>query len=570
MNSAPDKYAARVLDADTNWPSSACPVVLDVLRGETVERSRSVRCGFNTVTRSVDGRSLTIDIPLTSTDPMYFRRAADSSSLRISDDPRALRTNSCAIDERSLFSILQFGAIVPPLSLWRGIQRLAPGASHTLHVDDLTWSSSGLPLAVVDTACSDATMGVDAQASCVSRLLDEVLDDLCPNHDPVILFSGGVDSGLIALRAAQMGWKDTLLLHYSMADDDPETIQARAMAQQIGLPIRCVQDIESKAMAVLGQAARAYPQPFGDHSTLPSFALARATIAVLDCPRVIIDGTGADGCFGMFAKAAQWRGAYHLPRGIRNLASAAYAWAGQWRRPGELEKRLRILRRTASLPWLSAAIAQNPLSGLAYQFPQETTQEVCELLEKWSQTMVVGDEPDVRLPALDLALVCANIFAQKNKPVFAQSTHRVAYPFLDERIVGLALGHAACWPYAEQSKFALKAALAQHVPQEMVFRRKSGFVAPLSTILRDPTFLAAFDRILAKDSPLAPYLNLRVLRQLRRDVETGRDLPAQTYNLIWSAIFTNCWCEQSRDGASTSSGAGFLNHNSVSHGSPAH
>jgi asparagine synthase (glutamine-hydrolysing) len=357
-----------------------------------------------------------------------------------------------------------------------------------------------------------------------------------------------VDSGLLAARAASLGWKDAILVHYSMAEHDPETDQAAALARHLGLTLEIVHDRDGDDFCLFDRLANIWPEPFGDPSTLPTYALSRAVIDRLrlggdGSSRVVLDGTGADGCFGMFDRAQAWHAVFAVPRALRRLGASAYSAARLWRRTGAIERRLRLSRRSCQMPALPAAIAQNPLLGIAYSTSTGAQEAVVGLLRQWLEhCLPCADEP-ARLAGLDLGLVCANIFAQKNKPVFDASAHGIEYPFLDQRMVGLALRRAVRWPRLE-SKGVLKAALAEQVPRELVYRRKSGFVAPLRNKFAHPRFLTLFDHLLDSASPLAGTLNRAWLQRVRRDLRAARALPPQTCNFIWAAVFTNHWLTQ--------------------------
>ncbi len=501
------------------------------------------------------GGCVEIRVPFTAAEQVFYR--VDSSPgvasprICICSDPRRLRLPGMMIDDRSLYSILQFGAIVPPMSLWQGIARFTPGCRYIVHADDLRIESHPLVDEWPAPEAADPTLTDSSQTFRVTSLLDEILQDACPQRDPVILFSGGVDSGLLAARAAALGWRDTLLVHYSMGDDDSETAQAKAMAQRLALTLEIVRDQDVDDLAVLDRVAAIWPQPFGDPSTLPTHALSKAVVERLHPKasggppsRVILDGTGADGCFGMFAKAQAWRSVFRMPESWRRMASGAYASARLWRRSGALERRLRLLRRSCQMPLLPASMAQNPLLDIAYSASRESREAVISAIGDWLEHSLPCADERARLAGLDLALVCSNIFAQKNKPLFDASPHRVVYPFLDQRMVGMALRRAVRWPGSLEAKRVLKAALAEQVPAELVYRRKSGFVAPLREKFRSSRFLAAFDRLLEPKPALASMLNGPWLRRARRDLAAGRALPAQTHNFIWAAAFTNLWIEQ--------------------------
>jgi len=85
---------------------------------------------------------------------------------------------------------------------------------------------------------TDWTLGDEDQRKVVHQVLDDSLVEVCPERNPVLLFSGGVDSGLLAARVAALGWRDALLVNYSFGDADPESHMAEAMAKHLGLRFR--------------------------------------------------------------------------------------------------------------------------------------------------------------------------------------------------------------------------------------------------------------------------------------------------------------------------------------------
>jgi asparagine synthetase B (glutamine-hydrolysing) len=534
--------------------------MLTLDRGRAMEANAARDSGAVTLRPLDRGRRLEIRVPFTATEQVFYRVdsvSAEATSVTIASDPRRLRLPSTRINDAAVLSVLQFGAIVPPMSLWRGVHRLTPGCRAVVQVDDLRVEEQMLLDGWPAPEAADPTLEESHQVDRVVGLLDDLMHEACPRGDPVILFSGGVDSGLIAARAAAMGWRDTLLVHYSMRDDDPETVQAQTLARHLGLQLEVVRDRECDDMAVLDRVAAIWPQPFGDTSTLPTHALARAVIERLraggGASRVIFDGTGADGCFGMFSRVAGWHSIMRVPLRLRRLAAATYAGGRFWRHDGPVERRLRLLRRSCQMPMLPASVAQNPLLDIAYRANSESTHAVSQAIGYWLEHALPCADDPARLAGLDLCLVCANIFAQKNKPIFDASAHRIVFPFLDQRMVGLALRRAVRWPGTAEGKRVLKAALAGQVPAELVYRRKSGFVAPLREKLADRRFLAAFDRLLDPAAPLAGVVDLdrAWLARARRAVAAGRALPPQTHSFIWAAVFTNLWLMQAHASSST-------------------
>jgi Asparagine synthase len=287
------------------------------------------------------------------------------------------------------------------------------------------------------------------------------------------------------------------------------------------------------------------PQPFGDNSILPTRRLCQAVLDRLKDHTVVLEGTGADVCFGYFRLVQSWQSVYRVPDALRRLGAALYVSRRLWLSPpSRVERWLRLARRASMLPRVAATVGQNPLAGVVYAAPASVQAEVSERLEEWMTKTLPSQEPGIKIIGLDLALGCANAAAQKCQPLFTGGPTRIAYPFLDPTIVSLALQRASHWPGREQPKQVLKAALTRHVPCEMVHRPTSNFVAPMERIYATSRFLNVFDRLLAADAPLAPFVIRSSLQRLRCVLPSGAPLPFQTVNAVWSLTSANLWLEQ--------------------------
>jgi hypothetical protein len=498
--------------------------------------------GAARVTLFKAGAAVTVSVPFADVDHLYYRR--QEGCLVISNDPRSLCEGDANIDSRGVYSLLQFGAAVPPLTLWKEIGRFLPGQSVRISVSNLNITRRTGPLPWDRYPEADGTDD-DAQIRLVEKTLDEVLGDLCPAEDPVVLFSGGIDSGLIAARAAALGWRDTTLFHYSFAEEDPETQLAKAMAKHLGLKLRCVYD-DPSSIEVLDRIGTTYRHPFYDHSTLPTFRLAQAAVSEFGSDRVLLDGTGADGAFGLFGKADRLARLYKSPLSLRRVGARLYVALEAWHRRSFVETPLRLARRSVQLPLPLGGIAQNALEGIAYTAPNEVVEETVGLLESWMSCVLPLKTPRVLLSGLDLAVVCSGVFAQKAKAIFDGAGIRVGYPFLDDRVVSLALCGASQWRGAEVPKRPLSLALRGHVPPAMIDRPKSGFAArDIGERMRQEVFLSALDGAVERSELGTIQVERRALQAIRHDLCEGVPLPTQTYNLVWALVFQQLWSQQS-------------------------
>jgi asparagine synthetase B (glutamine-hydrolysing) len=428
----------------------------------------------------------------------------------------------------AVFSILQFGACVPPWSPWQGVYRFMPGYRYRG-----TTIVGPIELPEMEAL---STTDLDRSADQVERLMDSILTDQLGDRTPAVLFSGGIDSGFIACRLAALGRTDTILLNFSFSGRDEEAELASQMAQRLGLTyVRVSPSVED--VACLEEPGVRYPQPFADRSTGPAFALADGVYRLRgNDDWQLIDGTGADGAFGMGAKVRRWPHVYRLPRTVRQLASTAYQ-RRLWQRPGRLEAATKILARSAQLPLLSASLAQNALSGRHYS--SETQHVVNEALRGWTVGWSGGDQ-NQNLVAADLALTCANVFAQKTRPLLEREGHSVLFPFLDDAFVSMALGSLSDAPTGF-AKAPLKASLARHLPKDMVHRPKSGFVDPKAEVFYDELFLAHLSHAFSDSAVVAPFINRNALALAHQSLGRGLPLPPQVLNFVWAVVFLDRW-----------------------------
>ncbi|WP_026874090.1 asparagine synthase C-terminal domain-containing protein [Inquilinus limosus] len=482
-----------------------------------------------------------VSVPLTATEQLHYRMA--DGSVSISDDLRSLYAPGDELDEAAIYSYLQFGAVVPPFSPWKGIRRFVPGT--VTAVSNAGPQKIRTQFSLRPFPRTSPPPNADRQISEVVSTLDRVLLEHCAGRPVTILFSGGIDSGLLAARASVLGLKDVTLVNYSFGPNDSESMLAEQMARHLGLRFVRVEEVRdgSDVADVLQHAGLYYRTLFSDHSAVPTCALVRAVISQCDSSGIVLEGTGADGGFGKFDRAVQWQRLHSLPAWGRRLGAIAYRATGAWRRDSKVEYWLRLLRRSDQWQYPFATFAQNALLGIAYHPSKDIIDSIEENLVQWLSHMSSPD-PRLRLVAVGLTLLDASIVAQKSRSLFDEASLEVVYPFILPDIINVAVA-SADWPGSEKEpKWILKAALAQHVPAAMVYRAKGAFMASMPDKFWQKAFLAAFDKLLDPQSPMSRFVDRKFLLGIRPLLAAKRRLPAQTERFIWGAVFGNEWIEQ--------------------------
>ncbi|MFN8547710.1 MAG: asparagine synthase C-terminal domain-containing protein [Candidatus Eisenbacteria bacterium] len=526
------------------------------------ERSCTLRCGPIAAAPAGDEDAaptvridraigdLEVTVLLSSVVQLFHHRRGEV--LYITTDPRWLRTADLPLDDEAVYCLLQFGALLPPLSMWNAIRRFTPGRRVTIRGDRFSMREEPLPFWTKPRGPASTVRAVPTpaeQEESVRRTLDRALERCAPDRAPLILFSGGVDSGLLAARTAALGWRDTVLVNYRTGAQDPEGDLARAMAAHLGHRFECAMDDPGSWRRFLDTIGSTYAQPQGDYSTLPIFMTVQRALEVRDARKVLLDGSAADGVFGGFPRLPRWERLYKLPLPFRLAGAAAFRLRHCWTESSSSARKLAAMRASCQMPiLLSSTSIENALLGVAYTADPAVRKALFDRTRQWvdEQFALPHDtEVDPRTRGLDLMHLVCGMVAQKSASPLLGSQLSGAFPFLEPEIMRLGFEQGVHWPEQRESKAVLKRLLARSVPREMVYRPKSGPKPPITAQLASPAIAEMLrEAVLGVKNPLRPYLKLDVVRELVECAARGTPLPNPSYNLLWTLFVTALWFDQ--------------------------
>ena len=482
-----------------------------------------------------------LEIPFPATDSIFYKQ--NKFELEISNDIRLLYSKGEELDSAGIGSLLFLSAAVPPLTPFKNIHTFLPGFKYEISLKTLKITSK-VPYQWSLPSEKDFHLSMDDQINILTDLIDKNIRDSCPGQDPIVLFSGGVDSTVLASRVIAMNWKKATFVHYSFGDDDPETRISLTIAKGLNIHIDIVKWNPTAGLQCLQNAAKFYRQPFADHGTVQMYDLFQEVCKRYDHNRTVLDGTGADGAFGLFETAIQSQKLYNIPWFIRRSISSFYPMFSLWKRSIPIEYYIRLFRRSSFLSKLSGFIAHNPLINIGYYLDSKDISLISSSCEEWIMSVAGSSDDRETIPLIDIGLVCARIFAQKDKSLYANSPYRIAYPFMDHEIVDLAIRRARIWPGSSIPKNTLKHMLMNVISPELVYRKKSGFLGPIRETFSHPIFINQLKKVSGMNAPLYKFMNQKLLKEMIIYISDRKDLAFQTYNFLWSATFTNTWLSQ--------------------------
>ena len=527
------------------------PVATFVL-GEGLKSSNTARTekfGDVRIETSPDHRKVVITRPLASTNNLFIR--TNDEGVVMSPDLGAILRPDDEVSGIGVYSNLYYGAPVSPCTPIDGVTCVHGGCVTTIdhlgRIEDVTRDpASLLPPAGLPTG-PHATL--DAQADAIEHALGarmmKRLDAAPPDARALLMFSGGADSSLLAVILRRIAPQRTLLVHYTRWADDEETVAARAIAEELGLPIKIVGEGDVEIPPVLDDVASVYPFPFSDHSAIPTARVVRAALSVAGPNDVFFDGIGADGAFGLFGRIDQWKRLARLPRPAKRIASVAFRLARAWEREPGPARHLRVLRKSLDASPISAALGQNCLFDILYAHRPEWRTTVDREITCWSELVLPDGDPADRLAGMDLSHVCATVFAQKSKPIIERAGRTVDYPFMSPEVMGIALGPASAWPESKTPKAALRHGLSRELPAHLAHRKKVGFTIRMTEEFARPGFLDRFMTLADGSSPLNGFLDRPRIERLGHLMGRSRELPVQTQYFAFGAVFLDQWL---RDG----------------------
>jgi len=483
-----------------------------------------------------------VDIPLFTPQLLFYSRICDDI-LVIHNHCYSDFRQSGKVSKAGLFSFLQFATIFPPDTFWADVKRFLPGK--TTFINENLVTSEKKNLSANNLEINDSQLKGNNDFNILTKDFNRIFDDFLvrnvPDKSPIISFSGGVDSGYIASRAINLGWKDSILVNYSFGKEDKEAILAKKMAEKLNLELHVIEFDLQKVLESTKKYKDLFPYPYVDISTLPTTQLILEIAEKFSDYKYILDGTGADSIVSNYSKMRKWDLIYSVPLFLRKFGDYLYRMGKFYKKENWAELYLRLMRRSLQYDLMtSALLCRNSLKDIAFKFDEDDVKRSLQNIREYTESLF-SNVREIKYSELALLHSPTNITAQKVFPITFKSKQRVLFPFFDENLMKFSFQNMETFSQ-EIAKQVLKAPLAQLVGDDLVYRPKSGFVPPMNEILRDQSMISILEtEIDQMNHQISEHLDLSFIDELVSVLKTKEHLPYQTINYIWSLVFLKLW-----------------------------
>ena len=453
-----------------------------------------------------------------------------------------------SIKPGALANYLRWGYIGSSYTIYEGINEFYPGTTAVFgpcRSDTNFYFSAARPWKDEPAPIDDDTAVKLTREHVLRAVSEQMVSDV-----PIGCFlSGGVDSSIVALAMTR---SSSDVRTFSIGFDDPrydESAYAAEVAKHLGT--RHERFVVRPDLAdSLVQLSRAFGQPFGDSSALPTYWLSTVTRAEV---KVALSGDGGDELFGGYDRYRAIRLVDRLHRGyLPGSASIGGALAKIFGGGHPKSPRARFAR-------LAEAMQFPPYEAYSRMTRLMPEEQIAELLSGTS-TRYYKIAADAVASSLKESrgktdIVRAALASDRShylpgdlltKVDRASMLHalEVRSPFMDHHLVQFAAGLTTPQLLGGGPKRMLREAFAADLPSSVFARKKMGFAVPIGDWFRGELRPLLHDHLFAAGSFASTHFNLAVVRKMADEHDQSRvDHSQRLYALLMLELW---WKNENR------------------------
>ncbi len=479
--------------------------------------------------------------------PLFLARTGDG--LVFGSEMKAVVAHpevAASPDPGQLLPYLMYGYVPGPATFYAGVEKLPP--AHCLVVDaegreELReyWSSEwrAEPLA-----------GSDPVAE-VRALMEQAVRRRLVADVPLGAFlSGGIDSSIVVGLMSRMTTEPvkTFSIGFSGDDSYDETRYARMVAERFGTE-HTEFAVGPGSIDLIDRLVRAYDEPFGDSSAIPTFIVSELT---REHVTVALTGDGGDEAFAGYLRFYGAMVAERIPGTVARLGHQVgrlLPHGANFRSPS---RRVARFFSAAALPldermlrWIGFFPEEGLPGGEGLVRPEHRSVEARDVhLRSFRERIGPGPGRSTLARVLDLnfhTYLPEDLLVKADRCSMAHGLE-LRSPFLDTAVLEFAQRLPDRWRIRRgRTKILLREAFGDLIPAEAMNRPKMGFGVPLPTWFRNEWRPAVEDRLFGDRARIWEWLRPEPVRRIFDEHLAGT---ADYGHQLWALLTLESWLRQ--------------------------
>ena len=483
--------------------------------------------------------------------PLYY--FLDKDRLAFASELKALISDPAVpreLDLEALDCYLTFGYVPSPLSIFKSVRKLSP--AHLAVCDRHGFSVRPY-------------WHLDMEHEAPPRTESEIIDELKSLFDESVglrmisdvplgaFLSGGVDSGAVVASMATLV-KDapvkTTTIGFNEQKYD-ELDYARVVANLYHTD-HAEFVVTPDALQVIEKIVWHLDEPFADASAIPTYyvsQMARQKVTVA------LSGDGGDETFAGYIQRylmnrTENRIRSRLPRFFRSHVlchlADAYPRLDTFPRPLRLKSFLTNLSTSAEEAYFRdmSFYFLPEMKGNLYRPEMSEELKDHDVYEHLRRHFAKNHNPDIttRVQYVDIkSYLPEDILVKVDRMSMAHSLE-VRSPILDHKLIELAGKLPSRLKLnGKESKYILKKAMRDRLPEDILYRKKQGFCVPLAQWLRGELREFTNEKLFSSSSKSRVYFNEAYMRQLWDAHLSGRQDNSAP---LWGLLMFELWQQQ--------------------------
>ncbi|MBV9085552.1 MAG: asparagine synthase (glutamine-hydrolyzing) [Acidobacteriaceae bacterium] len=511
--------------------------------------------------------------------PLYF--SLQEGTILFASEIKAILAHPCVsrdIDANAMYHYLSFLTTPAPMTMFKGIYKLPAGYYAQIKTNgELTarryWDASpGQGIAENEVSGLSDKAREQFYIDGIRKRLDDAINERMMSDVPFGSFlSGGIDSSaIVALMSKQMSRPvDTFTVGFSDHTHLNELDYARAVANQFRTNHHEVLIDEADMMGYLENLIHSQDEPLADWVCIPLYFVSK--LAKDNGVTVIQVGEGSDEQFSGYANYMGYLSMYHrywkpfksvLPSVAQKTLAGVAGKLGKMK-PG-LEIYTDIVRRAADDRehfWTGAvAFWESTKSRLVEQGkiePNGTAEELIRsgmLPASYFQTdsfnivrsflqpfdsQHPGQDVLSRMIYSEFKLRLPELLLMRVDKVTMSLSLEARVPFLAHKLIEFTSDIPMKWKLRNNTaKYLLKKAVEGLIPDEIIYRKKMGFGAPMAHWLKGAFGQRVEKLLLGSGLMDRGYFNRAFVKELFADHRSGR---CDNGLYLWTLFNLSSW-----------------------------